>query len=74
MMAKGFMLMLVGMGVVLLFLSVMVLVMHAAAAFFRKYAHLFPEEPAPEGHLKKLAGDETVDVAIALAAIRKFTE
>ncbi len=65
-MEQGFVLLVVGMATVFSFLVLMVLAMTLAAAFFRKFAHLFPEEPAAEPS----ATDPSAVIAAALAAIR----
>lgn len=65
--------MIAGMGTVLLFLSLMVIVMNITAWFFKKYAHLFVEDQEEESHLARLAPDDTVEIAVAMAAIRHYT-
>lgn len=70
MMEEGVRLMAVGMFTVFAFLSLMVGVMKASAAFFEANAHRFPEDEAPAQ--KSIAGnqsknDQEIAVAIALA-------
>lgn len=64
---QGLILMIIGMATVFAFLVLLVVAMNGSAAFFRKFAHLFPEEkaaaPAPKA-------DPAAEIAIALAAIR----
>lgn len=72
MIAQGFVLMLVGMCVVFMFLIVMVWCMSLSAAFFKKFAHLFPEEQ-PTGKLNKVSSDYA-DIAVAIAAVKAFTK
>ncbi|MGE4299056.1 MAG: OadG family protein [Desulfovibrionaceae bacterium] len=81
MIEQGFILMVSGMGVVFLFLTLMVLVMHITAAFFKKYAHLFPEvQPAKAAMARPAAvagaphSDDTVDIAVAIAAVKDFMQ
>lgn len=66
---QGIVLMVIGMATVFAFLVLLILSMNGSAAFFRKFAHLFPEEvQAP----KKAAAsiDPVTEIAVALAAIR----
>jgi sodium pump decarboxylase gamma subunit len=72
MIQQGLTLMLAGMGTVLLFLSIMVVVMNGTAWFFKKYAHLFPEEQHEESHLKRLTPDDSEEIAVVVAAIEAF--
>ncbi len=69
MLAEGFRLMAVGMVTVFAFLTLLVGLMHASAAFFEANAHRFPDdEPdAASGNRKNSAGDEEIAVAIVLA-------
>ncbi len=66
---QGVTLMVIGMATVFSFLVLLILAMNGSAAFFSKFAHLFPEEekviskPAP-------ATDPVAEIAVALAAIR----
>ena len=60
--------MVVGMGTVFCFLILMVLCMHAAAAFFQKFEHLFPEAKEPAKSTPVLAQGDT-GIAIAIAAV-----
>lgn len=66
-MKEGLVLLVVGMGTVFAFLILLVLAMQSAAAFFRKFAHLFPEETAKPA---APASDPVAAIAVALAAIR----
>jgi len=72
MIQAGLTLMIAGMGVVFLFLTIMVLVMNGTAAFFKKYAHLFPEEAKPESHITQLASDDSAEIAVVVAAIKAY--
>jgi len=72
MIQQGVTLMLAGMGTVVLFLSIMVVVMNGTAWFFKKYAHLFPEEQHEESHLKRLTPDDSEEIAVVMAAIEAF--
>ncbi len=67
--------MLIGMGVVFAFLISMVVLMTAVAAFFRKFAHLFPEaEPEVKkaspsgGGASRVEADPSTKLAVAVAA------
>ncbi|HKL21297.1 MAG TPA: OadG family protein [Tichowtungia sp.] len=66
-MGQGLVLLIVGMATVFAFLVLLVIAMQTSAAFFKKYAHLFPEE-APQTSAP--AADPSAAIAAALAAIR----
>ncbi len=70
MIMQGFVLMFVGMFVVFAFLILLVCCMNISAAFFKKHAHLFPEEQKTSA-LKKISTDYA-DVAVAVAAVKNF--
>ena len=73
MLAEGFRLMFVGMGVVFAFLVLMVLLMNGAAKFFETFAHWFEEEEqvvAPRQMVVKPSEDELASVAVAIAAAK----
>lgn len=73
-MAEGFTLMIVGMIVVFAFLMMLVYCIGLSAAFFTKYAHLFPD-PVPATAKKaaaKPAASDDSDVAVAIAAVTAF--
>jgi Na+-transporting methylmalonyl-CoA/oxaloacetate decarboxylase gamma subunit len=55
------------MATVFAFLVLLVVSMQASAAFFKKYAHLFPEEPVKTA---APAANPAAAIAVALAAIR----
>ena len=66
-MAQGFVLLVIGMVTVSSFLVLLVIAMQWSAIFFKKFAHLFPEEvitPATPIH------NPTEASAIAMASIR----
>lgn len=65
---EGLKLLVLGMGGVFIFLAVMIQLMRVSAAFFVKFAHLFPEE-APAG-AKPAAGSDDEQIAVAIAAIK----
>lgn len=67
---EGVRLMAVGMLTVFAFLTLLVGVMKASAAFFAANAHLFPEEE-PEGMGPARTDDEELALAIALADIMR---
>lgn len=66
---QGVTLMVIGMATVFSFLVLLIMAMNGTAAFFSKFAHLFPEEQkaAPR---KAAAIDPTAEIAVVLAAIR----
>lgn len=66
---QGIVLMVIGMATVFAFLVLLILAMNGSAAFFRKFAHLFPEEPV-EAPRAAQAADPMAEIAIALAAIK----
>ncbi len=65
-MAQGLVLMIVGMATVFAFLVLLVVAMQLSAVFFKKFAHLFPEETLSESGTVSPAAA----IAVALAAIR----
>lgn len=67
-MAQGFVLLVIGMATVFAFLVLLVGAMRLSAAFFEKFAHLFPEEVAQPAAAP--AANPTAAIAVALAAIR----
>ena len=68
-MQQGFTLMIIGMATVIAFLVLLILAMNCSAGFFKKFAHLFPEEPA-ETSTPAPSADPSEEIAVALAAIR----
>ena len=66
---QGVTLMVIGMATVFAFLVLLILAMNGSAVFFRKFAHLFPEETA-EAAKPAAATDPAAMVAVALAAIK----
>jgi sodium pump decarboxylase gamma subunit len=66
---QGVTLMIIGMATVFAFLVLLIGFMNGSAAFFTKFAHLFPEETA-QAPKKAAASDPTAEIAVALAAIR----
>ena len=64
---QGVVLMVIGMATVFGFLVLLILAMNGSAVFFRKFAHLFPEEHVAT---KPAAVDPIAEIAVALAAIR----
>lgn len=65
---QGVVLMIIGMATVFAFLVLLILAMNGSAAFFKKFAHLFPEEQAASKAAP--VADPTGEIAVALAAIR----
>ena len=68
-MMQGVVLMVIGMATVFAFLVLLILSMNVSAAFFRKFAHLFPEE-IKAAKPAAAAADPSAEIAVALAAIR----
>ena len=66
---QGIVLMVIGMATVFAFLVVLIVAMNRSAAFFRKFAHLFPEEEQSPAKSAS-AMDPVAEIAVALAAIR----
>ncbi len=66
---QGIVLMVIVMATVFAFLVLLILAMNGSAAFFRKFAHLFPEEPV-EVPGKARTADPMAEIAIVLAAIK----
>ena len=66
---QGLVLMVIGMATVFAFLVLMIVAMNRSAAFFKKFAHLFPEEQATPAKAAPAAGP-AVEIAIALATIK----
>ncbi len=66
---QGIVLMVIGMATVFAFLVLLILAMNGSAAFFRKFAHLFPEEQVQAPRAAQ-AADPMAEIAIALAAIK----
>ncbi len=66
---QGVVLMVIGMATVFAFLVLMILSINSSAGFFRRYAHLFPEEQ-PSVPKKATPVNPDVEIAVALAAIR----
>lgn len=71
MILQGLIIMVVGMGTVMLFLGLQVLVMQVSAAFFTHYRHLFGDDESESSHSADLATDQGVHIAVALAAIHR---
>ncbi len=71
---EGIVLMTVGMGTVLLFLSLMVMVIQATSSILSRYSHLFPE-PVPVKP-KRPAGkrDDLEQIAVAIAVAKARSE
>lgn len=65
---QGLGLMVAGMVTVFIFLSVLVLAMMGQTAFFKKYAHLFPEPVAAPAKAKRPAATDRSAIAAAIAA------
>ena len=65
---QGVTLMVIGMATVFSFLVLLILAMNGSAAFFSKFAHLFPEEAKAAS--KAAPSDPVAEIAVALAAIK----
>ena len=66
---QGIVLMVIGMTTVFAFLVLLIVAMNRSAAFFKKFAHLFPEEEQIPAKVASAAGP-AVEIAIAMAAIK----
>jgi oxaloacetate decarboxylase gamma subunit len=67
---QGVTLMVIGMATVFAFLVLLIVAMNCSAGFFKKFAHLFPEEVATPPKKAAAAADPSAEIAIVLAAIR----
>jgi oxaloacetate decarboxylase (Na+ extruding) subunit gamma len=67
-MAQGLVLLVIGMATVFAFLVLLVIAMQLSAVFFKKFAHLFPEEVVQTATAP--AANPAAAIAVALAAIR----
>lgn len=70
MIAQGMNFMFIGMTVVFVFLSVLVIIMNIAAAFFKKFDKYFPEETVAAK--TPAASSSDADIAVAIAAVKNF--
>lgn len=66
---QGIVLMVIGMATVFAFLMLLIVAMNGSAAYFRKFAHLFPEEVKTVAK-KTQTMDPVAEIAVALAAIK----
>ena len=66
---QGLVLMVIGMATVFAFLVLLILAMNGSAAFFRKFAHLFPEA-STEVAKPAAATNPAAVIAVTLAAIK----
>lgn len=69
MLTQGLILMVAGMGTVLLFLVVMVLVMQAVGVYFKRHAERFAPAPVVAARTARPATDEQETLAAVLAAV-----
>ena len=67
---QGLVLMVIGMATVFAFLVLMVLAMNCLAAFFKKFAHLFPEEVVVAAKKPVAVQDAGAEIAAVIASIR----
>jgi sodium pump decarboxylase gamma subunit len=67
--------MVIGMSVVFVFLIVMVLAMNIMAALMKPLAKLIPEPQEKQVvKVRKPAGDDLEEIAVAIAAVNSFTK
>lgn len=66
---QGVTLMVIGMATVFSFLVLLILAMSGSAAFFRKFAHLYPDEVKGTATTAPKS-DPVAEIAVALAAIK----
>jgi oxaloacetate decarboxylase gamma subunit len=75
MLTEGLILMVIGMSVVFVFLIVMVLAMNIMAALMKPLAKLIPEPQEKQVvKVRKPAGDDLEEIAVAIAAVNSFTK
>lgn len=67
---QGVTLMIIGMATVVAFLVLLIVAMSCSAGFFKKFAHLFPEEVVETKAPAAATADPTEEVAAIIAAIR----
>jgi sodium pump decarboxylase gamma subunit len=72
MLSQGITLMVAGMGTVLLFLSLMVCVMAATGAYFKKHAERFREHPEAASRVERISSDDSDSIAVAVAALTAY--
>jgi sodium pump decarboxylase gamma subunit len=72
MLVQGFTLMVAGMGVVILFLSLMVLVMQGSGAFFRKHGERFREPVEAENRMEQISTDDSEAIAVVVASLTAY--
>ncbi|MFN2352724.1 MAG: OadG family protein [Kiritimatiellia bacterium] len=65
---QGLILMVAGMGTVMVFLGLLVWVLQLSAAFFHRFADRFGDQE-PTSHLATLLPDDSVHIAVVLAAL-----
>lgn len=68
----GLRLMVMGMGVVFLFLCIMILCMNLMAKILKPFAHLFEPAPAAKAAPKKASQSDADIAAAAVAAVEAF--
>ena len=67
---QGVTLMVIGMATVFAFLVLLIVAMNCSAGFFKKFAHLFPEEVVETKGAAGASADPSEEVAAIIAAIR----
>ena len=67
MLIEGLRLMMVGMITVFAFLTLLVAMMHASAAFFEANAHRFPDDSDESTTSHRSSNDEEIAIALAVA-------
>lgn len=63
----GLLIMVLGMGFVFIFLTIMVFVMDWSSKLIVKLNEIFPEEVVEEKHTKKSAAKDDTEIALAIA-------
>ena len=71
---NGLELLVLGMGGVFVFLIIQVILMTITSSFFKKYAHLFPEEELKTAAKPAAANRTNEEIAVALAALKAHTK
>ena len=72
MITQGLTLMVAGIGTVILFLTVMVLIMQVTGAYFKKNSDRFREKPKSSNRIERISTDDSDLIAVAVAAVTAY--
>ncbi len=67
---EGFVLLVVGMGTVMLFLSLMVMVMQGTSRVLQRFTHLLPEQEVAKPKRPGPKNDDLEQIAVAIAVAK----